>query len=63
MLKPGKKTGAILRWPAFAVLVLPLSAGIAFAASSFDGGTSVEFNAEDNATFAYVANPARLVYY
>ena len=63
MLGPGKKTGAILRWPAFAVLVLPLSAGIAFAASSFDGGTSVEFNAEDNATFAYVANPARLVYY
>ncbi len=63
MLRPRKKTGTILRWPAFAVLVLPLSAGFAFAASSFDGGTNVEFNAEDNATFAYVANPARLVYY
>lgn len=57
------KKRTILRWPAFSVLILPLSVGYAFAAPSFDGGTNVEFNAEDNATFAYVANPARLVYY
>ena len=63
MQSPGKRTCVISRWPALAVLVFPLSAGFAFAAPSFDGGTSVEFNAEDNATFAYVANPARLVYY
>lgn len=63
MLGIGRKGGITLRWPALAVLVVPLGAGFAFAAASFDGGTNVEFNAEDNATFAYVANPARLVYY
>lgn len=59
----GRERGVISYGPAFAVLILSLSAGFAFASPSFDGGTSVEFNAEDNATFAYVANPARLVYY
>jgi hypothetical protein len=52
-----------LRQSALAALSIALGAGFAFAAPSFDGGTGVEFNAEDNATFAYLANPARLVYY
>jgi hypothetical protein len=59
----GRIKRVILSRPALAVLIMPLGAGFALAAPSFDGGTSVEFNAEDNATFAYVANPARLVYY
>jgi hypothetical protein len=52
-----------LRQSALVALSVALGAGFAFTAPSFDGGTGVEFNAEDNATFAYVANPARLVYY
>ena len=34
-----------------------------FGMPSFDGGTEVEFNAEDNATIGYVVNPAKLAYY
>jgi hypothetical protein len=63
MLSCGRFKRVILSWPALAVFAIPLCAGFAFAAPSFDGGTNVAFNAEDNATFAYVLNPARLVYY
>jgi hypothetical protein len=55
--------GGVWPLPALAISVIALSAGFVYGSPSFDGGTDVEFNAEDNATFAYVANPARLVYY
>jgi hypothetical protein len=55
--------GGVWPLPALAISAIALSAGFVYGSPSFDGGTDVEFNAEDNATFAYVANPARLVYY
>lgn len=42
---------------------LVLSTGTALALPAFDSGTSVAFNAEDNALVSYTANPAKLVYY
>lgn len=53
----GFRTAALvactLAWGAVSVYGLP----------AFDGGTGVEFNAEDNATFGYELNPAKLAYY
>jgi hypothetical protein len=49
--------------PLAAFFAILLSAGFALGAPAFDGGTTVQFNAEDNATSAYAANPAKLVYY
>ncbi|UCH79227.1 MAG: hypothetical protein JSU81_04570 [Candidatus Coatesbacteria bacterium] len=53
----GFRTAALaactLAWGAVSVYGLP----------AFDGGTGVEFNAEDNATFGYEVNPAKLAYY
>lgn len=49
--------------PMIAFFILLFGAGFAFAAPAFDGGTGVQFNAEENATSAYAANPAKLVYY
>jgi hypothetical protein len=52
-----------LRRSPVALLALAVGTGFVYGAPSFDGGTSVAFNAEDNATSAYTVNPAKLAYF